>query len=150
MSKKLLKIISVALLVYPLAASIWQVLPEDVTTLIPNYTELIALVSGSASGILGAGGLLVTSYVDSSKKDSYDIFDGLYKAYTLLAEKTDNSVKTTNDNTQEIAQLKNDFVTIKTNQEELIALEKANLELKLSNPLIDEKTKEIYEKMLGD
>jgi hypothetical protein len=146
---KLLKFVSVVLILYPAAATIWQTLPEDITTLIPQYTEYIALVTGGSSAVLGAVGLAFTSSINSTQDNSFEIFNGLYQAYTKLKESTESSVETVNTNTATITKLQAQFTTIESYQKDIIELQKANLALKLSNPLVDEETKAIYEKLLG-
>ena len=148
--EKALRAISVGLIIYPILAVIWKSLPEDITSLIPQYTDYIALVTGGSSAVLGTAGLQLSTVMSSSKIANLEIFNGLNDSYNLLGVTVDK-------NTNEIANLKNEFIEIKNNQEriesnqqEIITLLKANIEIKLSNPLIKDKAEEIRNKLFGD
>jgi len=140
--KKLMKIVSYAMVLYPLAATIWQTMPEEVTSLIPQYTDYIALVTGATSFTIGGGALVYLSNIDKVKSDSFAVFNGLYASYEEV--KISNSALLAKQ--ENIA---NKQIEIEQRQERIELLLEAELQAKLSNPFVEDTAKEKIQELLG-
>ena len=146
MKTKLLKlsmyVMAYSSLAYTALCGGYVVMPEEIKLLIPEFTWLTALVSGGATSVLGTVILVVDHFIKKSKKKQM-------KKYSLLAN---NYI----DLKQEIVSVGGSQQSLGVKLDELNAiithlknLVNADLQAKLSNPLIDAKVKELIEEVKG-
>jgi len=140
--KKLLKVVSYIFVAYPLVATIWQTLPEEVTSLIPRYTEYVALLTSATTFTLGGSALAYLSSVDKVQKDAFAVFNGLYTGYSEVHLSNLNTI-------ERLETVKKNQTKIIAQNERIIELNEANLKVRLSNPYIDTESKELIAKVLG-
>ena len=145
---KLLSVLSYGLIAYPLIAATWQFLPE-LQSLLPQYTSQIAYMTALPSGVLGAVGLKIQSYVKKARESDFVVFNGLADKYDILENSVTaykNDMKETEKQYVSLINANiNEIKDLKAVNENLVKLLKIDLEAKLSNPLIDSKIKELIE-----
>lgn len=143
---KLLNGISYILVAYPVAAAVWQFVPE-LANIFPQYTTQIAFLTALPSAVLGAVGLKIQSYVSKSRVNDTAL-------YTTLKSSYDEIVKELNTTKSKYQDLGNEYLTtvkqftsevksLKSTNEKLVTLLKADMEVKLDNPMVKDSAKEI-------
>lgn len=145
--RKLLKLISIVMLLWTVISGVYMALPLEYKELIPQFNWLTALVSGGSTGILGSTILFVESQLVKSENKNDTRYIELAKKFLELTDKyndLENAVQTsTIKNESKI----NDVIQVIDKNNKLLEVD---LNSKLSNPLIDEKVKEMIEGVLRD
>jgi hypothetical protein len=104
------------------------------------------------SAVVGAVALRVQSFLTKARTTDLKVFDGLKESYESVKQSYSDmqlaTKQTINDLTSKYDTLKQSYETMRKATDELIKLVKVDLESKLSNPLIDEKVKELIEEVL--
>ncbi len=143
MKQKLFNVAIYGMLAYSLLNAGYIALPIEYQEMIPQYNQLVALVSGGATFLIGSGGLAVQSFINKAKHEADSKFNllannylNLEKKYDSIDERYKNIVRASDKVAAEIS---------RSNQ-----LLKAHLEAKLSNPMIDEAVKLLIEGVIKD
>ena len=143
MKQKLFKITVYGLLTYSLVNGAYLALPVEIQEMIPQYNNLVALIGGGASALLGLGGLKVEDYVSKAKTESTQKYNLLATHYIELTKKFE--------------QVAGNYVKIEKGQAELKKeiqvnnkLLKIDLQAKLSNPMIDAQIEKLIEEALDE
>lgn len=143
MKQKLFNAVVYGMLTFSLINGIYVALPPEVQALIPQYNDLVAMVSGGASALMGFGGLMVREYINKAKAEADAKFNLLAQNYLNLERKYDVNTEAVNRNTKAIEL----FTQTQQRTNKLI---KVDLEAKLSNPMIDDKVKTLIEDVMKD
>lgn len=160
MKSKILSILSYGLIGYTAGAALIQGIPE-LNALIPQFTTQIAVWTGLPAVTLGSIGLSVQNYISKARKSDIQINQGMANAVTDLHNKIMNiatmyeqskgDIKVfSKEITSMITDVKNEYILMRNDVKELAKLVKIDMESKLSNPLIDEKVKELIEGVLNE
>ncbi len=160
MKSKILSILSYGLIGYTTGAALIQGIPE-LNALIPQFTTQIAVWTGLPAATLGSIGLSVQNYISKARKSDIQINQGMANAVTDLHNKIMNiatmyeqskgDIKVfSKEITSMITDVKNEYILMRNDVKELAKLVKIDMESKLSNPLIDEKVKELIEGVLNE
>jgi hypothetical protein len=143
MKRKLFNIAVYSMLVYSMINASYIALPVEYQEMIPFYNNFVAFVSAGASGLFGLGGLTVQNYLNKAREEADSKFSLLATNY-LKVEEAYQVLKS--EYKQVIAEQKNTTISV----QKLIELVKVDLQAKLSNPLIDEKVKELIEGVIDN
>lgn len=151
MKDKLLSFISYSVLAYALVSTAWTSIPE-LQALFPEYTSQISAWISVPSAVVGAVALRVQLFLTKARSTDLKVFDGLKESYESVKQSYSDmqlaTKQTINDLTSKYDTLKSSYETMRKATDELIKLVKVDLESKLSNPLIDEKVKELINEVL--
>lgn len=137
----LFNILVYSMLAWSILSAAYVSLPPEYQALIPQFNWLTALISGGATGVVGIAGLTFKAFIGNAKIESDKKYQTLVKEYLELA----NAYKLVRD---EIGSVKLELNATNINLGEMIDLVKIDLQAKLSNPLIDQKVKELIEGVL--
>jgi hypothetical protein len=151
MKDKLLSFISYSVLAYALVSTAWTSIPE-LQALFPEYTSQISAWISVPVAVVGAVALRVQSFLSKARSTDLQVFDGLKESYESVKQSYSDmqlaTKQTINDLTSKYDTLKSSYDNMKKATDELIKLVKVDLQAKLSNPLIDEKVKELIDEVL--
>lgn len=151
MKDKLLSFISYSILAYALVSTAWTSIPE-LQALFPEYTSQISAWISVPSAVVGAVVLRVQSFLSKARSTDLQVFDGLKESYKSVKQSYSDmqlaTKQTINDLTSKYDTLKSSYDSMKKATDELIKLVKVDLQAKLSNPLIDEKVKELIDEVV--
>lgn len=143
MKEKILSVISFGLVAYSLVSIGYTALPVEIKEMIPQFNDLTALITGGSSGVIGGAGLYFksmllkhTSISEEKVNTVVDKFVVLVSKYNELKENYNEMKKSYNDMKEETVKLQD--------------LIKADIQLKLSNPLIEESKKALVEGVLNE
>lgn len=137
----LFNVLVYSMLAWSILSAAYVSLPPEYQALIPQFNWLTALISGGATGVVGIAGLTFKAFIGNAKIESDKKYQTLVKEYLELA----NAYKLVRD---EVTSVKLELNTTNINLGEMIDLVKIDLQAKLSNPLIDQKVKELIEGVL--
>lgn len=141
MKQKLFNVVVYGMLTFSLINGVYVALPPEVQALIPQYNDLVAMVSGGASALIGLGGLKVQDYLNRAKIESETKFNLLAQNYLNLERKYDVNTEAVNRQTKAIELLTRE-------QQRTNKLIEVDLQAKLSNPMIDEQIKVLIEDVM--
>ncbi len=143
MKQKIFNVVVYSMLAYSIMNAGYIALPVEYQELIPQWNQLVALVSGGSTLLMGLGGLTVQNYLNNAREKADQKFNLLAQNYLNLERKYDvventykSLVKSTDKQTHSI--------------ERLISLVKVDLQAKLSNPLIDSEVQKLIEGVIKD
>ena len=122
-----------------------------------NLTEaqqqITHYITSGGLAIVGGGGVLINELLNNKLNEARKQTNLVLEKFLTLYEKYEVIEKTIKNldinSTNRIQELKNEIYTQKIETQELVKLVKVDLETKLSNTLIDIKTKELINKALG-
>lgn len=138
---KLFNILVYAFLTFAIINGVYLALPFEIQAELTWYSQAIATINAVWSGVAGLGGGALLNFVNKAKTTSDE-------KYNLLAENYFKVEKETKELKQEIAavgfKIETLFKEVKTNNKLL----EADLQAKLSNPLIDKKVEEIIKEAI--
>ena len=143
MKEKIIKIVSLVAVGYSVASIGYTALPPEVLDMLPQVNEVMAWVTGGSSGIVG----MALMYVDSKIKKNTEVNDEKVKAVT------DNFITLTHSYKEvkgELSNLKGAYGELKDEVKRNTELQRAALEVKLSNKFIDTEAREIAERVLAN
>ncbi len=143
MKEKIIKIVSLVAVGYSVVSVGYTMLPPEVLNVLPQVNEAIAWVSGGSSGLLGLGLI----YVDSKLKKNTQVNDEKVNA---VASNFIELTKSYKEVKGELSNLKGAYVELKDELVRVRKVNEASLQVKLSNKFIDEKAREIAERVLSD
>ena len=143
MKQKLFNITVYSMLAYSIVNAVYVALPPEYQALIPQYNELLALVTGGSTLLLGSGGLAVQTYIQRAKIEASGRFNLLADHYVKLADKYDLVDK----KYRELV-IKSDKIVGELGR--INNLLKIELQSKLTNPMIDEGVKKLIEGAIED
>ncbi len=150
MRQKIFKFITISATVYAVLSIIYLALPPEIKFHLPDLNQYVIGVTGGSSGLISlillnvrqrintSEGLLITQQTEVLKE-----FITIKENYKRLESKVEDTLKKTQQYIEKIENL-----TYKVNS--LTKLIEVQLETKLSNVLIDEKTKELIEGVLNE
>jgi len=139
----LFNIVVYAMLGWSIISAVHAALPEQYQ--IPEFTNMVALISGSSTALVGSAGLFIKSWLakasttaDTKQAEIYEKFLILVDEYKGLKGQLEENKKLATEQAQE------------SDKEirRLIALVEADLKAKLSNKLIDKEVKQIISGVL--
>lgn len=143
MKDKILSVISFVLVGYSMVSIGYTALPVEIKDMIPQLNDLTALLTGGTSGVLGGAGIYFRSLMSKTKTENDEKVNAMAEKIISIGSKYDQLAN-------KYDEMKSIFMEGKQETIELQKLIKADINLKLSNPLIDEKAKEITEGVLND
>jgi hypothetical protein len=143
MKKKILNVITFAMIGWGAISAIYLGLPVEVKELLPNMNWVTALVSGGSTTILGSSILVFNSMMNKSKLANSEVYSSI--ANLVLEHKIEYQA-IVDSNANVILAYKGLAVATDRNNVLLETL----LEARLSNPLIEQKIKELIEGVLND
>ena len=143
MKKVIFNIIIYVFLIYALACVAYMTLPAEYQEMLPQFNWLTALVSGGSTAVLGGGGLAISAMSKKSKMEMIDKFSLVANNYITLEKKYDIIIE--GQKNKEKRDIEIDRLLRRVEK-----LLEADLGAKLSNTLIDAKTKEMIEGVLND
>lgn len=142
MKEKIFNVVVYGMLTYTVAVAGYGALPAEYQNLIP-FNWVTALVSGGTTGLLGTAGLVMKSYLDKAKVSANERFN-------LLSESYKNVVNAYGEIKTELSGLKEQYQMTRQELNDTRKLIEVDLRSKLSNPLIDEKVRELIEGVLNE
>lgn len=157
MKKKLFTLFTYANLGVMAINSLYFVIPPEYQAMIPNYNWLTAIVAGGATGIIGMLSLYAKSYLQKEGNKNIEIVGKIIDKVVSLEEEL---IKVKTSNAEVIREVKNlDGGSNKTNLniERLTneiaknnRLQVADLESKMTNPLIDKEALSKIKELLAN
>lgn len=141
MKKAIFNIITYSMLIWSILCAVYTALPSEYQ-IIPEFTWLTALISGGSTALLGSGGLIVNSFLNKTKTSTNDKF-------TLAIDKVSEIKKNYESLENKYVELMNKYVEILAETKRNNQLLETDLEIKASNPLIDDASKKLIDKILG-
>jgi len=143
MKQKIFNVVVYSMLAYTMLNAGYITLPVEYQEMIPQWNQLVAIVSGGSTFLLGMGGLTVQSYLNNAKHEADSKFNLLAQNYLNLEKKYDGLDTRYNSIVKAVE--KQTHSIERTNK-----LLTAELQAKLSNPMIDEQVKLIIEGVIKD
>lgn len=143
MKEKIIKIVSLVAVGYSVVSIGYTALPPEVLDMLPQVNEVMAWVTGGSSGIVG----MALMYVDSKIKKNTEVNDEKVKAVTDNFITLIHSYKEVKG---ELSNLKGAYGELKDEVKRNTELQRAALEVKLSNKFIDTEAREIAERVLAN
>lgn len=132
----LFNVVVYSMLGWSVLSALYVSMPIEIQEMLPQMNWLTAVVSGGSTALLGTGGLAVKTFMTSAKNVSNEKYALLGTKFLELKGEYDKlGVK---------------YDEVNATIENLSKLVKIDLESKLSNPLIDEKTKELIEGVVNE
>jgi hypothetical protein len=143
MREKIIKVISYVAVGYSVASIGYTALPQEMLDMLPQVNDMIAWVTGGSSGLIG----MALMYVDSKIQKNNAINDEKVNA---VASNFIELTKSYKEVKGELSNLKGAYVELKDELVRVRKVNEASLQVKLSNKFIDEKARELAERVLND
>lgn len=141
--RKIFNFISIIMLLWTIISGAYLALPAEYKELIPEFNWLTALISGGSTGVLGASILVVDSFIKKNKVDVDSKYIDLATKFLEIRSDYDNIKAKYKELETKINENTNVQNATNNALEETNRLLKIDLESKLSNPLVEEKIKEL-------
>lgn len=143
MKEKIIKIVSLFTVSYSVVSVGYTMLPPEILDMLPYVNKAVAWVTGASSGLIG----MALMYVDSKIKKNNAINDEKVNA---VASNFIELTKSYKEVKGELSNLKGAYVELKDELVRVRKVNEASLQVKLSNKFIDEKARELAERVLND
>lgn len=150
MKQKLFNVTVYAMLAYSMVSAGYIALPAEYQTMIPQYNDLVALVTGASTLLLGSGGLAVQSYLNRAKEQADSKFNLLASNYLSLEKRYESVVEKYDIMSRKYTDLEKATERNTKAVERNNKLMTAHLESKLTNPMIDSTVEKMIKGVIGD
>lgn len=140
--RKVFTVLAYALIVFSITSAVWVTLPDEIKNQVPQVNDWIAIISGVITLLLGGGGLTVQAFLQNSEKKSDVKINLLASNYLQVVDELKLLRKEKEQDRLEKELLRKSIGNI-------TKLVEVDLETKLSNPLIEEKAKQIIQGVLN-
>lgn len=147
MKTKILNIIAVITVVYSAVSVGYTTLPAEFKEMLPYVNDAVAWVTGGSSGIVGATLLYVDSKIKKSTSSNQEVTALAINKIIEVVKETKGVATDMEANYNELKNLTNQVIQENTELKKLIT---ADLEAKVNNDMLVEKSREIINKALGD
>ena len=129
--KVVLDVFIYACLMWAILSAVYMGLEPETQALFPQMNWLVALIGGGSTFLIGVSGFLVKAFLNKASNQTQSTYTDLLEKFLTITkeyEALDKSQKITAEN-----------IKLEAKVEENTRIQKANLELKLSSPYIEEK-----------
>lgn len=136
--KVVLDVFIYACLIWAILSAVYMGLEPETQALFPQMNWLVALIGGGSTFLIGVSGFLVKAFLNKASNQTQSTYTDLLEKFLTITkeyEALDKSQKITAENIKKL----------EAKVEENTRIQKANLELKLSSPYIEEKSRKLVE-----
>ena len=136
--KVVLDVFIYACLMWAILSAVYIGLEPETQALFPQMNWLVALIGGGSTFLIGVSGFLVKAFLNKASNQTQSTYTDLLEKFLTITkeyEALDKSQKITAENIKKL----------EAKVEENTRIQKANLELKLSSPYIEEKSRKLVE-----
>lgn len=142
MKKKILNIVTFAMIGWGAISATYLALPPEIKELLPNMNWVTAVVSGGSTTLLGAISIYVRGYVNKSNIANNEALSGLTNFYIQSKEEYAKFI----EYQKEVITAYKDMKASTDRNNELL---EAVLQTKLDNPLLTDTARELINNVLG-
>ena len=138
--KVVLDVFIYACLMWAILSAVYMGLEPETQALFPQMNWLVALIGGGSTFLIGVSGFLVKAFLNKASNQTQSTYTDLLEKFLTITkeyEALDKSQKITAENIKKL----------EAKVEENTRIQKANLELKLSSPYIEEKIEKISRRL---
>ena len=143
MKKKILNLVTFAMIGWGAISAIYLALPLEIKELLPNMNWVTAVVSGGSTTLLGSASLYIQNYINRFKTSSNSTLQSLYETLSNNKVEYENIIKSNLEIKEAYQEMTTAFI-------ENTKLLKISLETKLDNPLLTEASRELIEGVLNE
>lgn len=137
MKAKIFNVVVYSMLGWSILSAVYLALPVEYQEMLPQMNWLTAVISGGSTALLGSGGLAVQSFMTKAKVTADTKYVDIVSKFLKLVDE------------YKALEAKYEDIVISIERNNILLA--TDLKTKLSNPLIDETSKELIEGVLyGD